>query len=78
MQLDVGSEPYLSIVQALGLLTSPIFYFKSFLPGWDYLEIQLLVHIFSSSFFPGTLHGWIDGPTEGDVHKHRWAKFAKK
>ncbi len=29
MQLDVGSEPYLTTARALCLLTVPIFYYKS-------------------------------------------------
>ena len=54
-QLDVGSEPYLSIAQALWLLISPIVYYKSAANWQDYCYGKEWKHHLGSALFSDTV-----------------------
>ncbi len=65
MQLEVGSEPYLSIAQALCLLISPIFYYKS-IANWQRIG-KFQIHSYNTfrdmNYYPVT-DGLTDRRTE--------------
>ncbi len=68
MQLDVGSEPYLSTAQALCLILSNTSYYKSFANG------QRITAMAKSESLPLNLTG-IKGDTTREINQCTWQLY---